>query len=67
MMTKDNSITLAELSLIMIWDKFMPFKYVYLIVLPILSLKIHFKSDIGLNKTSKEFDVNSRKWSLSDS
>ena len=67
MMTKDNSITLAELSLIMMWDKFMPFKYAYLIVRSILSLKIHFKSDKGLNKRSKEFDVNSRKLSLLDS
>ena len=28
-MKKDNSITLAELPVI--WDKFMPFKYVYFV------------------------------------
>ena len=64
MTTKDNTITLPELSLI--WDKFMPFKYAYFLR-SILALKIQFKSDKGLNKRSKGFDVNSRKLSLLDS
>ena len=44
----------------------MPFKYVYF-VRSILALKVQFKSDKGLNKRNKEFDVNSGKLSLLDS
>ena len=46
-MTKDNSITLADLSLI--WDKF---KYAYF-VRSILALKIQFKSEKGSTKKKR--------------